>query len=78
MTLLLGGVNKHLPNPDRELTTDQTMGSSKVQLGEPVNCIGVTYRNRNDSETDPSPMATQAWETAHKNWKPGADCSSFR
>lgn len=30
---------------DRELTTNQSTGTSKVQLGEPMNFIGFTYRN---------------------------------
>ena len=51
------------------------MDTTKVQLGEPINVIGVTYRNmgerlphrsRNDSETSASPWPGPAWATAHK------------
>jgi hypothetical protein len=30
---------------DREPTTDQSMNTTKVQLGDPMSFIGVTYRN---------------------------------
>lgn len=37
--------NTRPPSPDRELTTDLKYGRCKVQLGEPVGFIGVSYRN---------------------------------
>lgn len=36
-------------HPYRECKTDQSMDTIKIQLGEPMDFIGVTYRNRNDS-----------------------------
>lgn len=42
----------YLFTPDREPMTDQNTDATKVQLGEPMNCIGVTgiyYRNVGES-----------------------------
>lgn len=43
---------KHLLIPDRDLTTDQSTDTTKVQFCEPVSCIGTGVRevNRNDSK----------------------------
>lgn len=35
----------HLLTPYMELTTEQSMETTEVQLGEPVSFTGVTYRN---------------------------------
>lgn len=51
---------KYLATPHRELRTDPSMDTTKVQLGEPENFIRVSFRNmigsvlkrnRNDSKT---------------------------
>ena len=52
---------------------DQSPNTAKVQLGEPMDFIGVTsgiwgyYENRNGSKTVASPRPTVAWVTAHKS-----------
>lgn len=35
-------------NPSEEPTKDQSKDAVKVQLGEPLNCIGVTYRSMDE------------------------------
>lgn len=40
-----GDTNQCLLTPGRILTTNQTMDTIKVQLGEPISFIGVTYKN---------------------------------
>lgn len=35
----------HLLTPYMELTTEQSMETTEVQLGEPMSVTGVTYRN---------------------------------
>jgi hypothetical protein len=56
-----------------ELMADQSPNTAKVQLGEPMDFIGVTsgiwgyYENRNGSKTVASPRPTVAWVTAHKS-----------
>lgn len=37
-------VYNHLLTPDREPTTDQSMDTTKVQLGELISFIGVTHK----------------------------------
>lgn len=44
-TLLLGIVNKLQITPDREPRTDQSKDIMKIQLGEPLNFIGVISRS---------------------------------
>jgi hypothetical protein len=68
-----GDMHTCLLNQDREPLRDQSTDATKVQLGEPVIFIGVTYRSRN-GETAGSPQPTPAWVTAHKSWEPGAYC----
>lgn len=42
----------------REPTTDQTLDTTKAQLGEPVRFFGVTYRSRYESNTAASARYT--------------------
>jgi len=46
--------------------TDQSLDTTKVQLGEPVSFIEVIYRSRNDSKTAASPKPTPVWVTVLK------------
>lgn len=71
-----GHVKKCLLTLDRELTTDHSNDCIKVQFDEPMNFIGVTYRNmgkwlvnrnRNDSRITVSPKRTLAWVTVYKS-----------
>lgn len=63
---LRGDVDKCLLTPDREPTTHQSKGATRVQL-EPLGFIGVSYRSlgegryrsRSDSEMAAPPEATQ-------------------
>ena len=58
--------------PDREPTTDQSKDTIKVHLGEPMNFIGVTYRNmggelltgKEMTKTDAPPKPTPVCVTA--------------
>lgn len=40
------------------ILTDQSMDTSKVQLGELVSFIGVTYESKNDTKIAASPKPT--------------------
>lgn len=41
-------MHKHILNPDGEPTTDQSEDVTKVQIGESLNFIRVTYRDMGD------------------------------
>ena len=43
-----GEATSCLFTPDREPITDQSLGTTEVQLGEPVSFISVTYRSMNE------------------------------
>lgn len=58
--------------------TDQSMDIIKVQLGEQMGFIGVTYRSRIDSESAASSKPTPAQVTFCKSWEPGAHCTACR
>lgn len=63
--------------PNKKPMTDQDKDTPKVQLGEAMSFIGVTYRFR----TDPSSCIskpTPVWTSAHKSRKTGAHCPTFR
>lgn len=64
----LPGEIKHsqLLTLDRQPTTDQSMDTTKVELGKRESFIGLLNRSRNDSKTALSPRSTPAWLTAHK------------
>ena len=61
--------------PDSEPTTEQSMDTSKVQLGEPVSFIGVSHRITDEglltgaemTQRQLSPQLTPAWVTTHKS-----------
>lgn len=64
---------------DTELLTHQIVGTTKVQLGELISFIGVTYRNMDGGllieteitqRTAESPKPILAWVTAPGSWKP--------
>lgn len=40
-----GNVNRCLFTPDRELQINQSLDHTKIQVGELMNFIGVTFRN---------------------------------
>ena len=61
---------------DKYSTADQPMNTTKIQLGEPMNFIRVTYRSRNDSVAPP--RATPAWVAGHRSVAPGAHCTAGR
>jgi hypothetical protein len=48
--------------PDRDLMTNQSTDSAKVQLGEQVSFNGVIYRNRKVSKTAASPKPIATWD----------------
>lgn len=63
----------------------QCKDTTKVQLGEMVNYLGVIFRNIDevlhigaDMTQGPavSPKATQVWETQY--WEPGTHCAWYR
>ena len=64
----------YLLTPEREPTTDQSKETTKVHIGIPRNCIGVTYSNMDDGFLTEAEMkrqlhhqsSPQAWVTAHK------------
>lgn len=39
-------MNKCLLTPEWEPTADQSKDTTNIQLGDPVRCIGFTYRNK--------------------------------
>lgn len=53
--------------PDRELTTEQSMDTTRVQLGETMSYIGVTHRSTKDSKTTASPKLTPACTPVHNH-----------
>lgn len=55
MTLFLGRCEECQLIPDGKLTTDQSKDTTKVQLGEPMSVVGVTYRRRKETRTAASP-----------------------
>lgn len=65
----------HLCTPDRDPTKGQRMDSTTVQLGEPVDFIGVNYRSVGEQvlvRAEKTPMGARpalAWVTAHKYWE---------
>lgn len=64
--------------PYRECKTDQSTDTIKIQFGEPMGFIGVTYRNRNDSMIALSSKPTSAQVSVHKIWEPGAHFTAYR
>ena len=58
-------MDKCLLIPDRELTTDQSIDTTQVQLGEPMIFIGV-FRSKNDPKAAASSKLTPAWVTLKK------------
>lgn len=44
-TFFLGRSYKYAFSADRETMIDQSMNTTKVQFGEPISFIGITYRN---------------------------------
>lgn len=53
-------VNKCVLTTDRELTTDLSTDTTKVQLVKSMSFIEVSYRRRNDSKAATSPQLTTA------------------
>ena len=57
--------------------TGQRTDSTKVQLGESIDFIGVTYRSvgegvlvrAQETQLGASPRPALAWVTAHKSWE---------
>lgn len=80
-----GDVNICLVVLDRDLMMDWSK-DTQVQLGNPVNFVGVTYgsmgegitcRSRSDSDSCITKRPPPASVAAHKRWKPGAHCTAW-
>lgn len=63
VTLFLGGVNKYVIIPDRKLTMDQSNGTTKFQLGEPI--IWATYRSMSKKSLTGVCMTQRQYITAN-------------
>lgn len=58
---------------DRDLMVEQSMDTTKVQIG--VTTYWGYLMSRNSSKIAVSPKSTSQWKTAHKSWAPGAHCT---
>lgn len=58
-------------NPDRELMTDKTMNTTKIQFGEPMRFNGVTYRNMGDGLHIVEMIQRQLRHQSIPAWEPG-------
>ena len=71
-----------LLTPDRDLTRDQCTDTTKVQLGEPMSFIGVTYRSVGEgllTEADDYITKTHpSMGDSSQNWDPGVHCTTCR
>lgn len=70
--------------PQRGKPTDQSLDTSKVQLGEPMIFIGFTFYwgrgylyEQNDPKTSVSQMSTSPWITIMESWLLGTHCTAF-
>lgn len=72
--------------PDRELASNQSMDTIKVQLGESINFIWLVTemwmsdlrKSRNDSRTTPSPKTILVWEITHNTAQPTHSTTVWR
>lgn len=54
-------LNKHSLTPGRELTTDESKDTTKVQLDEPMCLVVVTYRNSGHALLIGPEVTPQQW-----------------
>lgn len=80
-------LHRHLLTNDRDPMADQSADSTRLQLGEPLSFIWVTYRNIGErvtyslemiQKTAATPNSTLAWVRAHKNWKLESCYTAYR
>lgn len=50
--------------------TNKRKDTTKVQRGEPVSFVRVTYRSKNDAKAAASPKSNPAYVTVYKSWAP--------